>query len=397
MTETRQPDRLQKSAERLPLPTTPAGRQLAAYLAVHNTGDRAAMERFIDDTYDLTPGDAWPPVYHRWLGATLFAKTGGLRPVSIEESSPHRIVVRASMLALPCLVAHGLSMMLEVAPQPPHKIIRITVWPAPLPTSGWADVGGRRLAYTTAGAGSPTVVLEAGFGWAREAWVWIHDSLAQMTTVTSYDRAGLGLSDPGPTPRTAADVAHDLHHLLTATALPGPYLLVGHSFGGDIIRLFAHCHPDTVCGLVFIDAAHPETEERWRTLLPRATEGEPPPLAGLRRWLIEECYDPAKNGERIDLPRSEAQVAAATLPDAVLLTILTAGQSAWDWTGIPQDVAVQMDAVWQELQRDHLRLSSRSTQIMAAQSGHNIFFDEPALVIAAIRAMVDTIRAARDG
>jgi pimeloyl-ACP methyl ester carboxylesterase len=102
------------------------------------------------------------------------------------------------------------------------------------------NVGGYRLALQRRGVGTPTVVLDAGLGEGMATWSAVFDAVARFTQVVAYDRAGVGASEPAPTPRTGQEVLRDLHVLLMAAQIPGPYVLVGHSFGGYTARLYAH-------------------------------------------------------------------------------------------------------------------------------------------------------------
>ena len=112
------------------------------------------------------------------------------------------------------------------------------------------DVGGFKMHLSCMGEGSPTVILEAGTAGTAAHWAWVQPAVAMTTRVCAYDRAGMGWSDPGPEPRDAGQVAADLHALLTTARIDGPYLLVGHSFGGLFTRVFADRYPDEVAGLV---------------------------------------------------------------------------------------------------------------------------------------------------
>jgi pimeloyl-ACP methyl ester carboxylesterase len=159
------------------------------------------------------------------------------------------------------------------------------------------DIGGRQIYLECQGTGNPTVVLEAGYGNRADSWSvdllhpegsrWmVFPAVARFTRVCAYDRPGtvgqvnpdLGpseqaasfhysRSDPVPMPRTARDIADDLHTLLQAASIPGPYVLVGHSLGGLIVRLYASIYPDEVGGLVLVDASQEDTEARVRAVL----------------------------------------------------------------------------------------------------------------------------------
>ncbi len=115
------------------------------------------------------------------------------------------------------------------------------------------------------GAGQPTVLFEAGIGATHLNWRGIQDSVATLTRAVSYDRAGLGWSSPCRTPRTPGNIAAELHQMLQMANLQPPYILVGHSFGGLVMRRFALLYPDEVLGLVLVD---PMRSEEWPPLNP---------------------------------------------------------------------------------------------------------------------------------
>lgn len=123
------------------------------------------------------------------------------------------------------------------------------------------DIGGRRLRMVRAGPddASPTIVLEHGaFGCAAD-WAEVQRRLAAKGLKSlAYDRAGLGLSDPGPPPRDGSALAHDLERLLAAADETGPFVVVGHSMGGLMVRIFAHRNPGAVLGVVLVDAVTPQ-------------------------------------------------------------------------------------------------------------------------------------------
>jgi len=132
------------------------------------------------------------------------------------------------------------------------------------------DIGARRLHAYAIGNGSPTVVLESGLAATSLSWRIVQNEIAKFAHVISYDRAGLGWSDPANTPPTLARSVDDLHALLRAAGSP-PYILVGHSFGAPIVRAYANRYGDEVCGLVLVEPFRPEewyplSEDRRRTL-----------------------------------------------------------------------------------------------------------------------------------
>jgi pimeloyl-ACP methyl ester carboxylesterase len=197
--------------------------------------------------------------------------------------------------------------------------------------AGLVDIGGGRQMYLECrGAGSPTVVLVAGLKASAEDWSTADKSapavfreVAKLTRVCAYDRPGTPVgekpsrSDPVPQPTTAGDAVADLHALLNAAGEAGPYVLVGHSYGGLIVRLYASTYPEDVSGLVFVDALtdglrDAETPEQWaiqRILM----EGD------IRESLV--LY-PAL--ERIDPDLSFDQVRAAPPPRPLPMIVLSA-------------------------------------------------------------------------
>lgn len=122
------------------------------------------------------------------------------------------------------------------------------------------DIGPCRLHLHRQGEGQPAVVLEAGIAGSSLSWATVQEKLAAFTTVCSYDRAGLGWSDGCTLPRSATQLAVELHALLDRTGIAGPYILVGHSFGGLLLRVYSCSFPDQVAGLVFLD---PVSLEAW--------------------------------------------------------------------------------------------------------------------------------------
>ena len=269
--------------------------------------------------------------------------------------------------------------------------------------AGLVDIGGgRRLWLECRGQGSPTVILEAGAGnngqnWdmlglpAGSAQTAVLPDVAAFTRVCAYDRPGTmldlerrGRSDPAPMPRDAEDMVADLHALLAAAGLPGPYVLAGHSFGGLVIRLFAATYPDEVVGLVLVDAAHEDYYDRQRAVL------TPAQWATLTHPPQDLAADP--DFERIDIDAStdamRAAAAASPLPP-LPLAVISHGRP-WDWP--PGYPVAELEAVWMPLQENLASLTPNARLIVAEESGHFIPGDQPEGIIAAIEEVVAAVR-----
>jgi len=130
------------------------------------------------------------------------------------------------------------------------------------PRGALVDCHGRRQYLHNEGAGAPPVVLEAGIAGTSLGWAIVQPKIATFTTVYSYDRAGLGWSDPARSDRTLANITLELRSLLESAAVPSPYVLVGHSFGGLLVRAFACRWPELVVGLILVD---PVSVTAWAT------------------------------------------------------------------------------------------------------------------------------------
>src|SRR6266853_3515962 len=119
----------------------------------------------------------------------------------------------------------------------------------PQPPGRMVDLGGHRLHMNCTGKGSPTVVVENGLGDFSFDWILVQRPVSQFTRICTYDRAGYAWSEPGPKPRTFAQINLELHDALRALAEPGPYVLVGHSYGGPVVRHFALAYPEETAGI----------------------------------------------------------------------------------------------------------------------------------------------------
>jgi pimeloyl-ACP methyl ester carboxylesterase len=253
--------------------------------------------------------------------------------------------------------------------------------------SGWFNIGGRRLLLRCTGHRSPTVVFEGGL---TTDWYELQNQVAPFTRVCSYDHPNgpRSRSDPAPTPRTARNFVADLHALLAAAHVPGPYVLAGHSNGGLFTQLYASTHPRQVAGLVLIDAVHPAYHKRtlamFKPLLP------PDAWEALRQQAMAvppRLLDP----ERVDIWTSEhqTQVALRRSPLRPMpLVVLTHGHP--DGPGGP--FVDQEEALWRQLQRELAGMVPGSRHLIT-QSGHDIHHEQPELVLDAIGDVVEAVRA----
>ncbi|MCE7982877.1 MAG: alpha/beta hydrolase [Caldilinea sp. CFX5] len=279
----------------------------------------------------------------------------------------------------------------SVAPTATATVVQPT--PTPLAATGQlVEVNGRSLFLACAGDKKPTVLLEAGLGGDHTSWALVQPAVAELARVCSYDRAGLGASAPATTPRTSADVVQDLHQLLAAAGESGPYLLVGHSFGGLFVRHFAHTYPDEVVGIILADAVHEAWWERAAALLPPPTAEENEQLRNFRQYVTSDYADPALNPEGIDIPATAKTLQAVTTLGDMPLLVLVAGVPMLGEGVLAPDLTGQLNQLLQETLPEALtKLSTQSLRITVDNSGHNIPKEQPNVVVAAIRTVLDVV------
>ena len=247
------------------------------------------------------------------------------------------------------------------------------------------DVGGGRKLHLscsgTSAAGSPTVVLESGAGNDSSSWNRVQPEVAQFVRVCSYDRAGLGRSDPVSAPRTIVAVTEDLHTLLANAKVSGPYVLVGHSLGGILVRLYASYYPAEVVGMVLVDSAHEDEPDRGIALIPPDTFKEMLKKLGPDDLVVQSRENIASCSIRTVM---NALNWHADIP----LVVLTQGRPYGpDMFAVPS-MAPKAYQLHLELQRDLASRSSRGKQVIAEKSDHFIQQDQPELVIDAVARVV---------
>jgi pimeloyl-ACP methyl ester carboxylesterase len=282
------------------------------------------------------------------------------------------------------------------------------------------DIGGRRLHLLCAGKVSDhTVVIEAGSGNDVTLWQGIVGRVSRFTHVCAYDRAGLGWSDPVSGPRSFDDRARDLHSLLEHAGIAGPYILVGHSYGGYIVRRFAAAYPQSVAGIVLIDSPDEVWSFAAEGLLDAQTIGAQEWRRGLAAQfgllrlatsLFPDRFDPLKGvpddarGEQMALylcssrhfaiademaayqavpPEERGLHGFGRLGDTPLVVV----SRGWN-DPVTRD---QVYPEWEEAQKNLASLSTNSLHVVAAGSGHMIQFTEPGVIVGAIRQLLENL------
>jgi len=242
------------------------------------------------------------------------------------------------------------------------------------------DVGGYKLHIFCMGAGSPTVILDHVGAGNSAQWGLVQPEIAKMTRVCAYDRAGFGWSDPGPAPRDAQQNVQELHALLANAHIAPPYVLVGHSFGGDVARLYVDHYRDQVAGMVLVDPGKlfdtpgvpPEINAAWQAedqtimrLAPLLSRLGLMRLAAITGMTPGHGDLPAPSGAAFDglnltttfwdtlsaqntaMPATSAEVLGASHDYAALpLVVLSAGDQPTDrsrqiWTGLNTKLAAR--------------------------------------------------------
>jgi pimeloyl-ACP methyl ester carboxylesterase len=275
------------------------------------------------------------------------------------------------------------------------------------PPGQMVDVGGYRLHINCAGSGSPTVVIEAGLGDWSTAWSAVQAEVAKTTRVCSYDRAGMGWSEPGPLPRNAAQFAKELKALLHNASVAGPYVLVGHSLGGLPVRVFAHDYPSDVAGVVLIDSMHPgqSTRSAADAKAPATTyEHALPILPALARLGLVRLLARPLGLVPPGAPHEAADYALVVRPKLVQAWLdenqqvadsLAQADAVTTFGDLPLIVltaALDQQKGWQGWQDELARLSTHSQHLVAEQSDHNIELHQPDAAVAAIVRMVEQLR-----
>ena len=307
------------------------------------------------------------------------------------------------------------------------------------------DIGGYRLHIHATGYGRPAVILIAGAGDFSFDWSLVQPKVSAFVRVASYDRAGLAWSDLGPTPRTMKQEAFELHLLLGKGKLKAPYVLVGHSIGGLIARVYARDYPDEVAGVVLVDSTDEDTTliyqgklvrirttaknrivppvQTMKTSPPKPPTEEdkkqaefnlqvcgapkiespfdslPPNLQKIRLWALSH---PKLSAATDDFWPDELQAiyAARRVDSSPLgnkpLIVLIAGKSENPPSGVSTAEWTRLADEKRQEKMNMVNLSRNHALIVAKHSGHHIQLDEPELVVRAIERVVESFRSHTD-
>ena len=258
-----------------------------------------------------------------------------------------------------------------------------------------------RTASTHARAGQPTVVLESGLATALEVWEDVFGKVAAFAPVLAYDRAGVGQSESDGQPPTPSHVARKLHALLSRSGLNPPYVLVGHSWGGPLIRTFAGTYPKDVAGLVYVDPTDARSQEdELAYYKARGHSAEEIPALKARMRARFTAYGPEMK-VALDLEdRYYDELRALRVPEVPVSVLMAARFDPAPWAGEPcrprdcHDVWVRLRSGWlTRLARE----SPDGTFMLTTKSGHDLPREDPDLVVWAIQRVLSSALAVKVG
>jgi pimeloyl-ACP methyl ester carboxylesterase len=336
---------------------------------------------------------------------------------------------------------HGYALRLATACTLVFLLSDLAAGGAPRPPGKLIDVGGYRLHALVRGKGSPAVVFLNGAGDYSFVWSLVEPDVSRFARTIAYDRAGDAWSDLGPTPRTLRQESSELHVLLERAGVRPPVVLVGHSYGGLLARVYAEQYPGEVAGMVLVDATHENTvlsinnkPVRMRELATgrpvpavqtmRGSPPRPPTEEDLRQFEeMRKLFGPPRIGppfdrlpatarrlqlwamanpklsastegflaEELQLLFADRQKRARPLGDMPLV-VLAAGRSGGPPPGLSADEWEKIGTEKRQQKADLATLSTDATLVVAEQSGHHIHLESPRLVVDAVRRVVDAAR-----
>ena len=251
------------------------------------------------------------------------------------------------------------------------------------------SVGDHQLDVVREGSGGPALVFETGLADSLDSWLPTAHTVSEFTTTIAYSRAGFGRSGAGSSDHSVARDVQDLHALLQALAIKPPFILVAHSYGGIIARLYVSTYPRDVAGIVLVDGTHEQQVERWNAI--------DSTYAPAFRTVFDSMATQTPPGARAAEIRETMKIQAAggvpgltPLPD-IPMAIITS-MRANDSSRYVNDTR-RGHELWRAMHDEWFRRSRNAIHIVTTHSGHDIAGDEPALVEMAIRFVLDRVRA----
>ena len=266
---------------------------------------------------------------------------------------------------------------------------------ASTPAGKMIDLDGRRLHLNCTGSGTPTVLIETGLGSFSTEWAAVQARMQQFTRICSYDRGGYPPSDPGPFPRTFAQLNLELHEALSRAGERAPLVLVAHSFGGGVVRAYTERYPNDVAGLVLVDVVSEQQYVRMGPHAGRIADGAKgraipePTLSGKGEGGLAEAENNQREWSSEYFARWLSASQSGTLGKRPLIVLARADGAYPD----------NLDKPAAELERARLAgqraLATLSTQgsLRLLQAGHDLHVDATNDVVQAIQQVVKAVRA----
>jgi pimeloyl-ACP methyl ester carboxylesterase len=292
------------------------------------------------------------------------------------------------------------------------------------------DVGGFNLHYTYKSDSLPTVILEAGYAANHLTWELVRHEIATFSSVFAYDRAGMGWSEISSQARTTENIVAELAVLLEKAEIPTPYILVAHSRGGEYARHYAHCYPDKVGGMVLVDSAHEQSNDRYpkevMNLIEKFVEedvllcetrmklsheeiieivkthpslylGDDSPFSPDIQELFWDrerphYYEAMLAEHKLRLQRIKSQEPGLEVPNLgdIPLTVLYA--DPFLPSNLSNEIRTELEQISIAFQHEFVMLSTNSRLQHVPDSRHNIQIDQPQVVIETVRDMVNIVR-----
>tara|TARA_B100001996_G_scaffold37239_1_gene27508 strand:- start:957 stop:1859 length:903 start_codon:yes stop_codon:yes gene_type:complete len=267
------------------------------------------------------------------------------------------------------------------------------------PPGRFINIGFQTMYVDCLGENKPTIIVDVGIAASSASWYKIAKELSKNTRICLYDRAGYGWSDSGRGERTTATIVHELKLLVKRAEIPGPYIIVGHSFGGFTARYFAAKFPEDVAGLVLVDSSHPEQIYRLSAL---DNQGKKPLITGRdanapadfsefeRKWYFLNSSRKATFAQMAELKyfkQSAYQVKHSGPLKDIPIAVLSRGIAQ-----LPELNGVSLENEWLDMQKDLLNLSKNSWHSIILNSGHNIYEEAPAKIIENVLEVIEKSR-----